>query len=221
MREGIRLYKGGQYEKALEHLLKIDVPVDQYPEQAYYLGLCYAKLQQFDESLLYLEQVAASDLEFTRIFQARLIIGYVYAVTDRYRLAEFEFNQLLEEGYESPKVYSALAYALFKQEKIAQSISLLEKALELDPDNSNALNSLGFILADQDIRVGVALQYCRRAYDQNPRNPAYLDSLGWAQYKCGNVREAVRYLSMARTRSKDDQEVEQHWSVVSRAAEKV
>ncbi|AFG37983.1 tetratricopeptide repeat protein [Spirochaeta africana] len=221
MREGIRLFKGGKYEQALEALLQIDVPPEQYPEQAYYLGLSYAKLEQFDEALLYLEQVAASDLDFARIFQGRLIIGYIYAVTERYRLAEFEFNQLLEEGYESPKVYAALAFTLYKQEKTAQSISLLEKALELDPENPNALNSLGFILADKEIRVGVALQYCRRAYDHNPRNPAYQDSLGWAQFKCGNIREAIRYLSMARQQMKGNSEVERHWAVVSRAAEKV
>ena len=221
MREGIRLFKGGKYEKALEALLKVEVPPEQYPEQAYYLGLSYAKLEQFDEALLYLEQVAASDLDFARIFQGRLIIGYIYAVTERYRLAEFEFNQLLEDGYESPKVYAALAFVLFKQDKTAQSISQLEKALELDPDNPNALNSLGFILADKEIRVGVALQYCRRAYDQNPHNPAYQDSLGWAQFKCGNIREAVRYLSMARKQLPGDPELERHWSVVSRAAEKV
>ncbi|MFW6362220.1 MAG: tetratricopeptide repeat protein [Spirochaeta sp.] len=221
MREGIRLYKTGQYAKALESLLKVDVLPEQYPEQAYYLGLCYAKLSQFDEALLYLEQVAASDLDFARLFQGRLIIGYIYAVTERYRLAEFEFNQLIEEGYESPKVYAALAFAMFKQDRIAQSISLLEKALDLDPDNPNALNSLGFILADQEIRVGVALQYCRRAYDQNPRNPAYQDSLGWAQFKCGNIREAVRYLNMARPKLSGDADFKHHWSVVSRAAQKV
>ncbi len=221
MREGIRLYNDGEYARALEYLLQLDVPADQYSEQAYYLGLCYAKLDKFDEALLYLEQVAASEMDFARIFQARLIIGYVYAVTERFRLAEFEFNQLLEEGFESPKVYSAMAYALYKQDKAAQSIALLEKALEIDPENSNALNSLGYILVDQDVRVRVGLKYCRRALEKNPENPAYLDSVGWAQYKCDNVSEARRYLEMAKKNLAGNQEFDHHWSVVSQKAQKV
>ncbi|GAB6091302.1 tetratricopeptide repeat protein [Spirochaeta dissipatitropha] len=226
MREGIRLYKKGQIEQALNYFLGIDAKPDDYPEQAYYLGLCYAQLKQYDEALLYLEQVAASDLDFARLFQGRLVIGFIYATTGRYRLAEFEFSQLIEEGYESPKVFSALAFALYKQEKIAQSISLLEKALELDPENANALNSLGFILADQEIKVQLALQYCRKAYEAYPENSAYIDSLGWAYYKCGNTREALRYLGTARKLLADQSEsrraeVEKHWAEVSRSAEKV
>ncbi len=221
MREGIRLFKNGDYERALEHLLQLDVPSEQYPEQAYYLGLCYAKLEKNDEALLYLEQVAASDMDFARVFQGRLIIGYIYAVTGRYRLAEFEFSQLIEEGYESPKVYAALAYTQYKQKKTAQSISLLEKALELDPDNANALNSLGYILADQEIRLGVAVDYCRRAHEQQPENPAYRDSLGWAEYKAGNIEQAVRYMTSVRDSLSGNEEFDRHLQEIQRAVQKV
>ena len=56
--QGISLYRQKSYTGALSFFLSL--PVDcgaDKNEIAYYLGLCYAKLQRYDDALLYLEQV--------------------------------------------------------------------------------------------------------------------------------------------------------------------
>ena len=147
MNEGIRLYRQKKYRQALDVFLSVHVEETEQPVLSYYIGLCYAHMDKHDEALLYLEQVVNSDIGFLHIYQSRMIMGYIYAVSGRYRLAEFELNRLLEDGYESAKVYAALAYAVYAQGKTAPAIANLEKALKIDPDNANARNSLGFILA--------------------------------------------------------------------------
>jgi len=153
MNEGIRLYRQKKYRDALNFFLEVSVDDDDQAILSYYLGLCYTHLGKHDEALLYLEQVVNSDIGFLHIYQARMIMGYIYAVSGRYRLAEFELNRLLEDGYESAKVYAALAYAVHAQGRTAPAISNLEKALRIDPDNTNALNSLGYILAENGAGV--------------------------------------------------------------------
>ena len=210
MNEGIRLLKQGQYDRALHHLLNVHRDSPENPELSYYLGLCYTHLEKYDEALLYLEQVVSSELSFTHVYQSRMILGYIYAVTGRYRLAEFEFRRILEDGFDSAKTHAALAYTLYAQNDHQGAIGELERALELDPDNGNALNSLGFILAESGRDTRKAVEYCRRAVRSSPRSAAYLDSLGWAYYKLGNVDEARDVLRSALNELPGDKEIAGH-----------
>ncbi len=218
MKDAVRLLKAGKYTEALAAFLVLDVEAALYPELSYYLALCYTHLEKYDEAVLYLEQVVMSDLDFAHVYQSRMILGFIYAVTARYRLAEFEFTRLLEDGYESPKVYAALAYAMHAQQKVAPAIANLEKALRLDPDNANALNSLGYILADNDIRVQQAVELCSRALKRKPTNPAYLDSMGWALFKAGRRSDAKRFLQRAAEIAPENEEIESHARAVGRVA---
>ena len=216
MDEAIRLLREKRYEEALRALLSLDVDEEEFSELSYFIALCYTHLERYDEAVLYLEQAVTAELDFTKQYQSRMILGYIYAVTERYRLAEFEFSRLLEEGYESAKVYAALAHVTYMQHKISTSISHLERALEIDPDNLTAKNSLGFIMADQNIRLSDALNYCRQAVQARPNNPAYLDSLGWAFYKMGKRNDAKRLLEEASRRAPEEDAIREHLRVVSR-----
>lgn len=211
MTDGVRLLQQKRYKEALDYFLKQQVHEDEYATLSYYLGICYTHVGQFDEALLYLEQVVDSDIGFLHIYQCRMIMGYIYAVTDRHRLAEFEFNRLLEDGYESAKVYSALAYVVYAQGKVAPAIAFLEKALKIDPENANALNSMGYILAENDIQLKTALDYCGRAVSKQPRNPSYLDSLALALWKNNDRKRAKEAFDRAVKLSGGRAEIVQHY----------
>ena len=208
--EGIRLLKRGHYDRALQQLLNVHVESPEYPELSYYLGLCYTHLQRYDEALLYLEQVVASELSFTHVYQSRMILGYIYSVTGRFHLAEFEFRKLLEDGFDSARTHAALGYVMHAQGDRTEAVEQLERALELDPDNGSALNSLGFILADTGSDVRRAVEYCRRAVRNRPTNPAYLDSLGWAYYRLGKSDEARDILRSALEMAPGNKEIAAH-----------
>ena len=219
MDKGINLYKQGKFHEALRYFKSIDLNkkgMDAHTkgEVSYYLGLCYTKLEQYDEALAYLENVAEISEDFTQIYQSHMVIGYLYASTGRYRLAEFEFQHLLEAGYESSKVHAALGYLFFKQGNIPASIKSLEEALALDSKNSTALNSLAFIMAHEEIRLPLALKYIREALLIRPRSPAYLDTLGWVLFKNGEKEKAYKVLRKARELAPTMVEIREHCAEV-------
>ena len=119
-----------------------------------------------------------------------MVLGYIYSITVRWKLAEFEFAKVNESGIQSSQALAALGYVQYAQHKVPESVAMLQKALAVDARNANALNSLGFIYAEEGIDCGRALTLCRQAVDINPRNPAYLDSLGWANFRAGDFKEA-------------------------------
>jgi tetratricopeptide (TPR) repeat protein len=210
MNEGIRLYRQGKFKEAMDHFLALKLPWEEQALQSYYLGLCYTHLGKNDEALLYLEQVVNSDLGFAQIYQARMIMAYIYAVTERYRLAEFELNRLIEDGYESAKGYAALGFVQYSQGKTAAAISNLEQALRMDPGNPNAMNSLGYILADQNIHPEKALQYCKRAHALRPENPVYMDSLALALVRNQRPQEAEKMYRLALERAPGNAQIGAH-----------
>lgn len=218
MNEAIRLYRQKRFQEALDLLLELHVSEAEESTLSYYLGLCYTHLGMFDEALLYLEQVLASEIGFLQIYQSRMIMGYIYAVTGRHRLAEFELNRLLEDGYESAKVYAALAYAVYAQGKTAPAIADLEKALSIDPGNVNALNSIGYILGENDIRLDYALECCTRAVRSSPDSPSYLDSLALVHRRLGNLQESKKLYERAVRLSKGNAEIVDHYKELLRSA---
>ena len=214
IREAIRLYKSKRYEQALRVLLALDIEPAEDAEASYYLGLCYTQLKQYDEALLYLEQVVTNHANLLHIYQSRMVLSLIYAMTKRHRLAKFELDQLMEQGYESTQVYAAYGYVLYMLKETKQSLAMLQKALSIDPDNPNALNSLGYIMAEEGLDPVTAVNYCREAVKQRPESYAYLDSLGWACFKAGKLQEARGHLRRAMELSAGDSVVAGHMRAV-------
>ena len=59
-----------------------------------------------------------------------------------------------------------------------------------DPLNFEALNALGYSLADHDLQLEKAYDYIKQAIGLAPSNAAIIDSLGWVQYKLGRYQQA-------------------------------
>jgi tetratricopeptide (TPR) repeat protein len=73
----------------------------------------------------------------------------------------------------------------------------LRLLLEMEPSNAEALNYLGYLLANRGRSLDEAVRLVERALVAEPGNPAYLDSLGWAHFRRGDLEEAEKYLSPA------------------------
>ena len=167
MKEGVRLYKKGEYSDALSVFLGIpSSEAGGNSELAYFIGLCFARLGKHEDALVYLEQVVTVDTDLARVYQCRLTLAVLYVFTGRTRLADFELKKLIESGYESPQVFSSLGFIAYSFGKVEESLDWYEKALELDDSNSTALNGLGYILADVGRDLTRALSLCKKAFGE-------------------------------------------------------
>lgn len=208
---GIQLYKRKAYTDALTLFLGITPEsAEDNMELAYYLGLCYAKLERYDDALLYLEQVVTSGEEIERVLQCRFLLAIIYALSGRRRLADFELNKLLETGYKTSSVYAAIAFIAWEQNDIDKCVVFYEKSLEVDPNNLTSLNGLGYVLACEKRDLTKALTCAKKAVDASPKSAACLDSLGWVYYNMGLVKEAQTYLERAVRHDKTNPLIKSH-----------
>jgi Flp pilus assembly protein TadD len=77
-----------------------------------------------------------------------------------------------------------------KRDDLAQMEKDLRAIIAREPENAMALNALGYTLADRTTRYGEAKALIDKAHQLNPDDPAVLDSLGWVNYRMGNLDEA-------------------------------
>lgn len=80
---------------------------------------------------------------------------------------------------------------------------LLRKVLALQPNNSQALNALGYSLADRNLRLDEALGLVKQAHELAPADPFIVDSLGWVMFRMGQFGEATALLNQAYASRKD------------------
>ncbi|HWF09978.1 MAG TPA: tetratricopeptide repeat protein [Bryobacteraceae bacterium] len=101
--------------------------------------------------------------------------------------------------------------AMYEREK---NFDAAEKAfrnvLEADPQNAGAMNYLGYMYADRNIRLEEAQQLISKALDIEPDNGAYEDSLGWVYYRLNKLDQAADELRMAIDKVGKDPTVHEH-----------
>jgi tetratricopeptide (TPR) repeat protein len=97
-----------------------------------------------------------------------------------------------------------------REKKYAQAEEQFQKVLASDPENASALNYLGYMLADQNMKLEEAIGYVKRAVDLDPTNGAYLDSLGWAYFRLGKYELAEDNLLKASQKINTDPTVHDH-----------
>lgn len=85
----------------------------------------------------------------------------------------------------------------------------LRRVVDLDPEDADALNALGYTLADRTDRYDEALELIEKALKHKPNEPAIVDSFGWVQFRMGRRDEAVKQLSRA-FELKPDPEIAAH-----------
>ncbi len=96
-----------------------------------------------------------------------------------------------------------------KTGRLDEMEKLLKRVIEIKPDNAHAYNALGYSLAERKIRLPEARQLIQRALELSPGDPFITDSLGWVEYRLGNLDEALRLLRQA-WQARPDTEIGAH-----------
>lgn len=111
---------------------------------------------------------------------------------------------------DNPWARYRLGQYLERRENYRQMEKELQEAIRLDPEFHEALNHLGYSLADRNIRLEEALASILMAVALDPWNAAYLDSLGWAYYRLGQFDKAREPLERAAASRPGDPVILEH-----------
>lgn len=95
---------------------------------------------------------------------------------------------------DTPEIKYDLGMLYERQGKYEEFEQMMLEVIELDPENANAYNSLGYTLVDRNIRLAEAQELLEQAIELEPDNPYIQDSVGWYFYRVKDYQAALEYL---------------------------
>ncbi len=125
------------------------------------------------------------------------ILGFAFNRLGRTDEAISELEKARSLDAKDLNTISQLALIYDGMKKYAESDSLYEDALRLDPNNHLILNNYGYSLSERDLQLPRAMEMSKKAVAQQPENQSYLDTYGWVHFKLGNYVEAEKYIKKA------------------------
>ena len=151
-----------------------------------------------DEALKVLEAVNKSHPSFV----TREALGRARLIRENYAEALPIYDALVKSMSEEelkadtqPLYFRGICYEREKQWPNAEAD--FKRVLEINPDDADALNYLGYTWVDRGENLTEAFAMINKALKLDPNSGAITDSLGWAHYKLGQYNEAKEKLEDA------------------------
>jgi tetratricopeptide (TPR) repeat protein len=158
------------------------------------LGMILSKQGQIDEGLEKIRSIQTTNpTDMIIRIQAECEI---LTEADRLDEAMTVYNKALADKNDPDLLYSRAMLAE-KMGRLGAMENDLRAILTDDPDNTQALNALGYTLADRTDRYQEAYELISRALELDPDDFYILDSMGWILYRLGRLDEAVVHLRKA------------------------
>lgn len=184
----------GQKNEALAYVAQ---HVDNYPDQAHAHELLGGLLAGTDKQGAIAAYNKAIELKPAKV-SAYINLGNLHASSGDEVAALSALNQGVEAN---PKSTSLMLLAAGKYQgkgDFEPAVSLYKRVLAIAPDSLIAANNLSMIYADHmdtEENLQTALKLTRKL--ASVREPVFLDTVGWVNYKAGNYPSAINYLRSA------------------------
>ena len=142
------------------------------------------------------------------------VLGDLYRSDKQYQAAADAYSKALGvTGGSTPgdwRFYYVRGIAYERSDKFPLAEKDFLRALDLNPNQPQVLNYLGYSWVDKGMNLTRALDMIQKAVQASPNDGYIIDSLGWAYYRLGRYSDAVTQLEQAATLRPNDPEINDH-----------
>lgn len=209
----LRDYLGYLYEeakdlpKALE-AYRFNIQLDpSFVDSHVHLGVLHYRLKQHAAAVTHLTEAVKLNPKQPEPF---IVLGLAYLQLEQFDQSVQVFEEGLRHHPKHADLHFNLGTAFDKLNRFDDVVRAMEAAMALDPHHADAMNYLGYTYADRGIKIDQALALTRKAVALKPENGYYVDSLGWAFFKSGQLTEALTELKRAVALVGDDPVIYEH-----------
>ena len=204
----VLLVQKEKYDRALKQIRKIDRKAPEYPEALFLQVRILREQNRLDEARQILEKnIVAADLRNSEMY---IMLAALHELQGRDDLSKKVLLQGLEVYPEDENLLYQYALLLENNGDHSAALLIMQRIIELKPDNAAALNFVGYSWADKKINLDKALDYIQRAIELKPENGYIHDSLGWVYFRLGRFEQAVKELEAAIKLSPNDPAILDH-----------
>ena len=137
-------------------------------------------------------------------------LAQIFSRTGAHSEAVSVLTEALKAHPRDEDLLYALGAVLERSGATSQALARMRELLEVNPQNAAALNFIGYTLAEHGEQLDEAERLVRRALAIHPDSGAYLDSLGWVQFRRGDAARAASTLERAAELEPDEPAILEH-----------
>ena len=187
----------GHLERTARSIAYFDralVLADSIPEVPLQICAFYFQKQRFKEMLRVAEQAAK---RFPTNGQVYFLWGLGLSQSDSTERAITVLQQAVSIDTNNLDAWNQLAILQSAAGNIKASDIAYERVLKIDPSNALANNNYAYSLSERNLQLDRAQTMIETALKSEPKNPSYLDTMGWILYQRGDYKQAVNYILQA------------------------
>ncbi|OHD71992.1 MAG: hypothetical protein A2W19_04310 [Spirochaetes bacterium RBG_16_49_21] len=198
------------FDSAIRELKAAEVIDRDNPEILYNLGVNYCRLGLFKTAIGYFMKMLKLEYSFIDALEVKKLIAYALIHATDYKESRQYIDQVLEYTPSDITALNLKGYCLEMEGKFAEALQTYQAVLRIERDNYNAHNSISYITAKSGGDLSRSLALAQAAYESNPENPAYCDTLGYVHLKIGNIDLAEKFFTAAYTKLPLSEEINEH-----------
>jgi tetratricopeptide (TPR) repeat protein len=186
--------------EAAEYFNKTILLNPDFPDPYYELALSQINLNKSDDALSTLDKARK---KFPQTYTLELCTGLAYGRKKDYKQAAEHYTaaEIIAKATDPSRLddqfYFQLGATYERMGDYTQAERYFDKSLQLAPDSAETQNYLGYMWAEHDTKLEQARELIEKAVKAEPKNAAYLDSLGWVLYKLRQPKQALDYILKA------------------------
>ena len=213
------MYAGtGRAKEAVQDLLQIEPNQELYIKSRTFAAFLLRQSGDLAKSERVVREALKSEPDNKHLFSYLILI-----LRDENKLSEAA--KMLEKSLRDDPTdeKNLFNYAVIQKEQGDEhgAIQTMEKIVTINPRNADALNYVAYSLAENGADLDRAQELISKALEVSPDDAFYLDTLGWIQFKKGDIAKAIELLKRAASMSGNDLVVLDHYGDALIKAEKM
>lgn len=201
------LEEKGDLKAAIREYQSVNRNSEQFLQSRLRMAYLYFQMGEKEQARQILNELQAALPNQEEVYLTK---SYFFEEDHQWDLAIQALKAGLGKVERPAEIYFRLAVIYEKQNNRKESIEQIKKVLELEPDNPDAQNFLGYTYAEGGINLDEAERLIREALRAKPNSGHIIDSLGWVLYKKGQYAKAVAELERAHNIMPQDGTVAEH-----------
>ncbi len=201
-------------EQALYFLDQIPATSKQYLKVLDFKVQLYLELDKFDQALQVVKEQQKLQPENRENW---LLEARICSYKKQYGKAYSVLEQAVAKWPTDTGILFSLGIVQDSMKRTAEAMETMEKVIRIEPKHADALNYIGYTLADENRELDRALSLITKALGLAPDSAHIIDSLAWVKYRLGEFKQAWTAINRAVKLMDNSAEIWEHYGDIALA----
>ncbi|MDO8493862.1 MAG: tetratricopeptide repeat protein [Deltaproteobacteria bacterium] len=179
------------FDEALVAFERVSIESPLYKDARIHQAAIYYELNFKEKAIELLKESIRQQPEVPPYYQ---YLSWVYEMRQENAAAISTLRKGIQKNPKDENLLFTLAVLYDRIGNREAGLETMRKVLAVNPNNASVLNYVGYSMAEEGKNLEEAEKMIRKALELKPKDPYFIDSLGWVYFQKGDMEKALEYI---------------------------